>query len=492
MLNKIVILGGGTSGWLAAAYLVNNLNFKSEIVLVEDSKAGPIGVGEGTQPATASFLYECGIPPENWMKASKAAFKYGVELSGWNSQDYFVDNDTFINHLVTGNIFSTHYFADKPHKEYSKWHPAYRLAKANKSPKFSYKFDFNNTIPESSYGAVHFSALDIVQVIKEQILDKITYIDTTIVRIEKCENSIKYLEDKDGYKIYADLFLDCTGFKSILLEETLNEPFESYTDILPCDSAVAIQTQYKDPYVECHPYTKATAMSSGWRWTIPIYSRIGNGYVYSSKFCSKEEAEVELRNSINDYSSKAVHLKMKCGKHANIFKSNVCAVGLSAAFVEPLEATGITFTTAVIKNLVKILNISNGLINEGVRSAINSGFSLMVDEIVSFIIAHYYFSTKSDTPFWEHIRQMSYPKKYLDIFKEIEYSKNILRKPNSMFNSMQWFQMYHVDNQINEPILSNEEAEYAEFILNSTSLKVDLALSKLDNHYNYLRKWYNE
>lgn len=491
MLNKIVILGGGTSGWLAAAYLVSNLKLNCEIVLVEDAKAGPIGVGEGTQPGTASFLYECGITPDKWMKPCKASFKYGVELEGWNSETYFVDNDAYMNHLITKDIFSSHYFANKPHSKFNRWHPAYNLAKANKAPKFSYSFDFNNTLPDSSYGAVHFSALDIVKVIKDEILHKITYIDTTISNIETKEDKVLYIQDSDGYKIYGDLFIDCTGFKSILMN-AINEPFISYKDILPCDSAVAIQTEYKDPEKECHPYTKATAMNSGWRWTIPIYTRIGNGYVYSSKFISAEDAEKELRLAIGEPSAKATHMKMRCGKVRRIFVGNVCAIGLSAAFVEPLEATGITFTTAAIKNLVKLLNITNGNTDTAVRVTFNMGFDRMVEEIVSFIIAHYYFSTKDDTPFWKHIRSLEYKKEYLDIFKQIEYSRSVLRQQDSMFNSIQWFQMYHVENQLEKSLLTKEEEAYAEFILESMSLKVDLAMSKLDNHYNYLRKWYNE
>lgn len=491
MLKKIVILGGGTSGWLAAAYLIKNLKFKPEIVLVEDSKAGPIGVGEGTQPGTSSFLYECGIPPEKWMKASNASFKYGVELIGWNSEPYFVDNDTYLNHYIQEGLFSSHYFANKPHSAFSNWHPAYNLAKANKSPKFSPKFDFNNTILNNRYGAVHFSALEIVSVIKELILDKITYIDTKIVDVALIDSNVDYLIDEDGYKIYADLFLDCTGFKSLLLEETLKEPFISYSDILPCDSAVAIQSDYNNPEIECHPYTKSTTMSAGWRWTIPIYSRIGNGYVYSSKHINKEDAENELRASINNYSMPANHLRMKCGKHKNIFVGNVCAVGLSAAFVEPLEATGITFTTDVVKNLTKILNITNGKIDSSIKTAINDGFNTMVDEIVSFVLAHYYFSTKDDSEFWKDIRNLDFPKKYLDIFKQIEYDTNMFRNHNSMFNNVQWFQMYHVDAD-KVQILSKEEERYAKFILEAMALKVDLAIASLDNHYSYLRKWYNE
>ena len=139
-VKKITIFGGGTSGWLTAAYLVNNLNVPTQIVLIEDSEQGPIGVGEGTQPFTAKFLSECGIPPHLWMKDSNATFKYGVELIGWNDEPYFVDNDNEDNGIIAHNLYTSDYFIDKPYSEFAKWHPAYRLAKKNICQKFDEYF----------------------------------------------------------------------------------------------------------------------------------------------------------------------------------------------------------------------------------------------------------------------------------------------------------------------------------------------------------------
>lgn len=486
MINKILILGGGTSGWLTAAYLVKNLLKPTQIILIEDTKLGPIGVGEGTQPATARFLYECGLEPKDWMKASNASFKFGVELVNWTDEPYFVDNDTNLNHYIAEGLFSSHYFANKSKKEFNEWHPAYRLAKANKSPKFSENRDFNNTLPEGSYGAVHFSALDIVKVIKSKIIDKIIYIDTDITSVYNDSNGITYLEDNNKVQYSADLYIDCTGFKSLLLGKALEVPFESYEDILPCDRAVAIQTQYKDPEIECFPYTRSTAMDAGWRWTIPIYNRIGNGYVYSSKFLSDDEAEQELRKSIRDFKSPANRLKMKCGRYKDIFVKNVCAIGLSAGFVEPLEATGITFTTAVVKSLTKLLNIQV----PNIKLELNNWFKDMVEEIVAFVWSHYYFSTKNDTNFWKYIRTLEYNNKFIPFIDDSVYSNKMFRAGSSMFNNVQWFQVYHTF--INNKELSIEDSEYAKYILDSISARVDLALNTLPNQYSYLSNWYNK
>ena len=300
-VKKIVIFGGGTSGWLSAAYLRNQLQVPAEIVLIEDSDAGPIGVGEGTQPLTAEFLWRCGIPPHKWMNASDASFKYGVECIGWNDEPYFVDNDTAVNSVIAEDFFYSDYFIDKPYSELAEWHPAYRLAKANKSLKYEDYLDVNTGMGPSGFGSVHFSAYQIIKTIKDLIIDDITYIDTKITSITKNENGIEYLINEEGEKYTGDLFLDCTGFSSLLLEKELGSKWQSFNDLgLLTDRAVMIQTQYTNPQEECHPYTKATTMDAGWCFTIPIFTRVGNGYIYSSKHISDEDAEAELRKHLQD------------------------------------------------------------------------------------------------------------------------------------------------------------------------------------------------
>ena len=182
MVKKIIIFGGGTSGWLTAAYLTNNLVEPIEIQLIEDASKGPIGVGEGTQPLTASFLYKCGIGAKDWMKPSNAAFKYGVELSGWNNEPYFVDNDTVNNVVPAPHIPVSKYFMDKPYSEFAKWHPAYRLAKTNTAPKLDGEIDINFNVGPDSYGAVHFSAYDILK------FKKIIFTETSVKELEKRYN----------------------------------------------------------------------------------------------------------------------------------------------------------------------------------------------------------------------------------------------------------------------------------------------------------------
>lgn len=500
-LNKIrtiIVFGGGTSGWLTAAFMLKQLQVPTKIMLIEDSAAGPIGVGEGTQPFTASFLYQCGILPKMWMKPSHASFKYGVELTGWTKEPYFVDNDTSDNCVIAEDFYTTDYFIDKPYSEFSKWHPAYRLARKNVCQKFEDYLDVNPHMGPQHFGAVHFSALDIVKTIKDIILDKIAYVDTKITDVKVNQDGIEQLIDSNGKSYSADLFIDCSGFSSVLLEQNLKVPFEDYNKWLPNDSAVVMPTQFKNPKEDCFPYTKATAMNAGWRFTIPVFSRTGNGYIYSSKHITAEQAEKELRDSIGEYDAPARHLKMKCGLHKEIAYKNVCAVGLSAGFVEPLEATGITFTTGTVNMLVHSLNSTGSVWGPRVRQLINDGFKEMTTEILAFVWAHYHFSTKDDTPYWKEIRQQKLEDLPADARIIIEQflprpKRFLMLGPNSMFNIVQWFSMLHAGGAFEgvESTLSDRQKQYADYYLKHISQRVDLAEQMFENQHDYLTRWYN-
>jgi len=495
-MRKIIVFGGGTSGWLTAAYLSNNLQQGSRIHLIEDASAGPIGVGEGTQPLTAKFLWECGLEPKQWMKPSKATFKHGVELIGWNKEPYFVDNDAISNTVAAPHLYASHYFIDKPYKEFADWHPAYQLAKENLSTKLSPNLDINFNIGPDGYGAVHFSAYDIIESIKSLIIDRIDYTDTKITKVATDDNGITKLIDEKGIEFSADLYLDCSGFKSALLEKTMGSTFVDYKPWLMNDKAVAIATNYTNPIEECHPYTKATAMTAGWRWTIPTYHRVGNGYVYSSDFLSPEEAEKELRDAIGEYDAPAKHLDMKCGSHNNVAVKNVIGIGLAAGFVEPLEATGITFTTATVTSICNLLN-GFGTWNDQAREMLNRGFYEMNIEILAFVFAHYYFSNKDDTPYWKAVRKKSLEDLPADAKMMInqyypDLKPFIFFSQQSMFSSVQWWSMLHAGGAYSnyKSKLTQEEKNYLEYFVETQKTKTEQAKKTFPNHYEYLKGWY--
>lgn len=497
--NRITIFGGGTSGWLAAAYLSRNLTYPHEITLIESTSIGIIGVGEGTQPATARYLYDCGLDPKSWMKPSQAAFKLGVEFVGWTDDRYFVDNDFIENTIIGPDLYTPDYFISRPKHEFYDWLPAYQMAKENKSPKLA-GLDTNYALTGNrQFGAVHFSATDIIKSLRNLIGDRIKYFDTEITKIDHDDTGITGLIDTEGRKHTADLFIDCTGFGSKLLEKTLGVEFVPIDDILPCDRAVAMPKQYENPQEECHPYTRATAMTAGWRWTIPIYTRVGNGYVYSSKYITPEQAEQELRDSIKEYDAKALHLTMRCGIHRQIAYKNVCAAGLSAGFVEPLEATGITFTTKAIEMLTSLLNQSNGMWHQNNKNTFNTIYDRMFWEIVAFVWAHYHFSTKKDTDFWRDIHQQipdNVPEKVKEIVGRFipTLHRSFFMHPESSFHVGHWFSVLHAAGiyQGHPQTIGGDLEKYAEYYIKNNTSRVNFVKEMFPNHYEFLKEWYDQ
>ena len=496
-IQNIIIVGGGTSGWLTAAYLTRNLRIPARITLIEDLSAGPIGVGEGTQPLTAKFLYKCGLEARDWMKPANAAFKHGVEMCGWTDTNYFVDNDVNNNCMIAEDIYASDYFLDKTVEERNAWHPAYRLAQANKSPKYYEHLDANPGVGPESYGAVHFSAYEIITSIKNLIADRITHVDARISTINQDHSGIKNLIDYKGQVYTADLYIDCTGFASQLLEVAMGSPWTSYQDYLPVDRAVVLQTDYTDPELECHPYTRATTMSAGWRFTIPIFTRVGNGYIYSSKHISDLDAEAELRRAVGRQDGTARFLQMKCGTHKEVSRKNVVAVGLAAGFIEPLEATGITFTTAAVQNLTELLNYNNMLWNDWARGEYNQAFNEMVTEILAFVWSHYHWSTRNDTPFWQSVRNQQITdlpqgvQQILALFLPTP-KRFMFASKTSMFNVWQWFCVLHAGGAYKDQTsqLNQQQHRYSEYVLDSISYRTTQAMNLLKNHYCYLKEWY--
>ena len=494
-INSIVIAGGGTSGWLTAAYLIKNLNFPVNITLVESTKLGPIGVGEGTQPYTTTFLRACGLQPKDWMPHCDATYKLGVEFVGWNKNNFFVDNDSIRTH-DTGRGLNHLAWTGKDVQEYFDWLPAYRLAKQNISPKLTEELDFvvgsNN-----SAEAVHFNAIKISNTLRNLVKDQIEYHDSDITNVLYDGNIVKGLELSNGKTVTADLYIDCTGFKSLLLEQTLKSKHIAVDDLLPCDKAVAIPTNYTNPKTECHPFTQASAMSAGWRWTIPTFQRIGNGYVYSSKFISKEQAELELRNAIGEYTHPALHLDMKCGYKKEIAMANVLGVGLSAGFVEPLEATGITFTTKTVEIFAHYINSFNGDFNQTVKQNINKLFTDMVEEIVAFVFIHYLMSTKRDTAFWQSFNTVKVPTHIENVLADfLPTPPRELRKYGKfeMFHSGQWFQILNASGKYKNTTtgLTSEELLYNTIHQEMLATRTNIEIEKFPNHYTFLKEWYSK
>ena len=506
-IRSICIVGGGSSGWSTAAHLVHNLprhemtQRKIKITLIESTKKGIIGVGEGTQPFTTQFFTECGLERKDWMKASDATYKLGVEFIGWSDTNAFVDNDTPEMNVLGPEIMMHDYILSEgiSKKDFIDWLPSYRLAKANKSPKCNdLRLDYSSGYTFLTHDAVHFNAHDVVNTLKNHCIDKIVHVDDLIVDVLTDDGGVSGLKTENNGVLTADLYIDCTGFESLLLEKALGIPFKPADDILLCNRAVAIPTQYKDKHKEMHPYTKAFTMDAGWRWQIPTYSRIGNGYVYCDKFITPEDAEAELRTIIDEFDAPANHVKMKTGTHEKTAFKNVCAVGLSAAFAEPLEATGITFTTKAIQRLTSVLFETGGEFNKGIAEWLSNEYNVLVQEIFDFIFCHYHFSTKNDTPFWKAVHDIPIPTSTQKVVNKFVPNppNNLWEAPlYTMFHSGHWFELFYAlgvyDKFTGHKKESDSITQYGKMVWDMYKNRTDTELEIFPNHYDYLTEFYN-
>ncbi|MCB0196792.1 MAG: tryptophan 7-halogenase [Anaerolineae bacterium] len=416
-IENIVIVGGGTAGWLAAAYLNQALNRGAQpacrITLVESSDIPTIGVGEATIPTLLNTFQFLDISESDWMVKCGATFKLGIKFVNWldgSTGDEFWHPFGLAPVTANTSIPLSHFWLKKRLKGQGEpfatsCSAAVRLCKNKKSPRFSSDPPY---IGHADY-AYHLDAGRLAAYLKERTKARgISHVVDHVLDVRLDEQRfIRQLITANHGPIEGDLFIDCSGFRGLLINQALGEPFTSYADSLLCDRAVAVSMPYShdDPYDEkrggINPYTTATALGSGWAWHTPLVGRSGNGYVYAGSFISPEEAEKEFKQYLGEKAVgiEAKHLTMRVGKTQRSWVSNCVSIGLAGGFIEPLESTGIYLIEAGLKNLVR--NFPDKRFQPATINAYNHLMTRQYEEIRDFIVMHYCLTQRDDTPFWQ-------------------------------------------------------------------------------------------
>ncbi len=400
---RIVILGGGTAGWMAAALLAHQWpREKCAVTLVESPDIGIIGVGEGSTPQLVAFMRQLGLREQEWMPRCNATYKAGIRFVGWSEapgfESYFHPFATELDiHTLPAFI---HHARLRRNGVDVPAHPdafclSERLAREGKTPLPQDNFPF-----AVGYG-YHFDATLLGTVLREHAVEKlgVSHVPGTVERVEHAENGdIAALLLNDGQRIEGDFFIDASGFRALLIEQALGEQFISFGDVLFNDRAVAMPTPRAAGPLRTE--TRATALSAGWAWHIPLTNRIGNGYVYASAHCSPEQAEQELRAHLGPDAdgAPARHLQMRVGRMRNSWHRNCLAIGLSQGFIEPLEATALHIVQATVEGFIQAWENADGL--EKQRSAFNAEIGARYDGIRDYIVAHYRMNRRTDTDYW--------------------------------------------------------------------------------------------
>ena len=400
-VKKIVIVGGGSAGWMSALILADTLAAKgTEIVLLESPTVGVIGVGEGSTPALKRFFDSLKIDESEWMPQCNATYKSGITFDGWSIKpgfsSYFHKFSSMVDNLTQpvfiGNVHARLQGVDV-HAHPDEFFLSHALVRGKLAPVTSENFPF-----DPIYG-YHFDAALLGKFLHRKALER-------GVRYQSCHvthatldaaGNIDAVHVQDGEAIKADLFIDCSGFSALLIDKALGTPFISYSNVLFNDAAVAMPTPMSGPIA---PHTVSSAMKNGWAWEIPLTNRYGNGYVYSSRYCSADEAETELRAKLGllDADVGARHLKMKIGRVERHWNRNCVAVGLSQGFLEPLEATALYLTQITVALFALI--VDKGDFGEGAREVYNDEVNAFFDGHRDYIVAHFKTSSRTDTEFW--------------------------------------------------------------------------------------------
>lgn len=424
-VKEIVIVGGGSAGWMTASYL-KKARPEMNVTLVESSDIPIIGVGEATIAHLAQFMLFLGLEEKKWMPACDASYKYAIRFNNWHEKgdSYwhpFEPIPTFQNSNHLGFFWWYDRYRHNPQRSretfYSDCFMGVDLLKQNLIPKHAGSRDFVDLFDLNIDGithrqqvgyAYHFDAGLFGEYLKSSVAKPmgVNQIIDDVTNVNLGENGfIDYLDTKSGRKIHADLFVDCTGFLALLIDKTFHEPFETYSDTLFCDRAIAMQVPYENRPEEAHPYTTATALSSGWVWNTPLTSRRGTGYVYCSAFKTEDEAEAEYRQFLGESrvsDLKARHLKIRVGKHRRTWVKNCVAIGLSSGFIEPLESTGIHFIHISALKLAE--SLEGGYFNKGDMDAYNWYITEMMQEVREFLSLHYALTRREDSAFWREVK----------------------------------------------------------------------------------------
>ena len=400
-VRRVVIVGGGTAGWMAALTLARSLISRGvAITLLESPTVGIIGVGEGSTPWLRGFFDSLGIEEAEWMPACDATYKCGITFDEWSTkpgfESYFHPFASMLDNLTmtqfVHNVDARVRGADlETHPE--RFFIAARLAARKLAPKPVENFPFD------IWHGYHFDAALLGQFLQSKALERgVRYqvCHVTHATVDE-QGNITAVHTREGEAISADLFVDCSGFAGLLIDQALKTPFVRFASNLYNDAAVAIPS----PMGESIPSeTVSTALKHGWAWKIPLTSRYGNGYVYSSRYCSAEQAEFELRERLGllEADTPARHLKMKVGRVTRHWNGNCVAVGLSQGFIEPLEATALLFVQQTAASLVEYLE--RGDLSEAAHERFNQQVNEHFEGTRDYIVTHYKTSTRLDTEYW--------------------------------------------------------------------------------------------
>lgn len=402
-ISTVLIVGGGTAGWMSACILSRRCP-DLDITLIESSDIPTVGVGEATIIHMTDFLKEMNLKETDWMTGCNATYKEGICF-----RNFYEPGKHYWHPFQSINLQATDYWLQKHYTEGCGIDSYFDYCYSNTVRNTRNRINLENKINFDEIRSInytyHLDAGLFAQFLKQNIARPagVRHVVDDVTEVELDETGfVDHVRTRGHGELRADLYIDCSGFRSLLLGKTLGEPFEDYLQKVPNDRAIAVRVPYEDKDAELRPYTSATALSAGWVWNIPLWHRLGTGYVFSSHYLSPEDAEAELRRHLGEERVRNLdfhHIRMRIGRFRDTWRNNVAAIGLAAGFIEPLESTGIELAQLGAEELAQYLRTrpSNAFVN---RRLYNEKMRIVYNEIVDYIQLHYILTNREDTPYW--------------------------------------------------------------------------------------------
>lgn len=444
-IQKIVILGGGTAGWMTAATLAHLLDAnRVSVTLIESEQIGTVGVGEATIPPILLFNQMLGIDEKAFIRETKATFKLGIEFVNWGGLgeayihpfgDFATDIETLPMHHHWLRAKAAGY--DRNLFDFS------LMVQACRRGRFVHPVTNN---PRSVLAGVHYAyqfdaSLYAAYLRRYAEQRGVKRVEGRVANVDQNSETgfVQSLQLESGQSVDGQFFIDCSGFRGILIEQALKCGYEDWSHWLPVDRAVAVPCEKTGPAL---PYTRSTAHGAGWQWRIPLQHRTGNGHVYCSEFISDDEAHATLVEGLDGKPvAEPNFLRFKTGHRRKFFDKNVLALGLSAGFMEPLESTSIHLIQTGIARLMALF--PDKRFAQVDTDAYNQRTLFEYERVRDFLILHYVATKRDDTPFWQHCQSLPVPDTLQQKIDQYRSAGRIFRESNELFTESSWLAVMH-------------------------------------------------
>lgn len=490
-LESICIVGGGTAGWMAASLLSNitqGTNIK--ITLIESADIATIGVGEATVPSFMAFLKDARLDTKEFMQATAGSIKLGIRFENWYQQNHhFLHPFGKIGRAIDGHEFYQIWLKTLADGNTTRWVDHSPSGIMSEENRFITEMQLANT-PLASYGyAVHLDAAYAARHMREITLARgVQRIESTVESVQTDERKfIQSVHLANGQTIESDFFIDCTGFKGLLISETLKVGYDDWSNYLPCNRAVAVQTENAgDPLA----YTIASARAAGWSWKIPLQHRTGNGYVFASDYCSDDEAINTLMSVIKgDLINEPRIIPFVSGMREKIWYKNCLALGLASGFIEPLESTAIHLVYRTLVHFIR--NFPDKHFASFLEQQFNCDIARDYMEIRDFVILHYCTTQRDDTAFWRWCQTMEIPESLREKINQFRHRGQLQHHPENLFGADSWYSILEGMNirpETYHPLVDALDSQKLGQSLKQGANAIRATVMKLPSHGEFLRQ----